>query len=52
MIIRKSDQLIVLRGRESRPHIDGQRALNGEGADKDMQLAKETSAGQAGSENR
>ena len=41
---RESDQLIVLRGRESRPH--------GEGADGDTQLVKETFAGQAGSGNK
>jgi len=41
---RESDQLIVLRGRESRPH--------GKGADEDTQLVKETFAGHAGSEHK
>ena len=41
---RESDQHIVLRGRESRPH--------GEGADGNTQLVKETFAGHAGSENK
>lgn len=39
--IRDSDSFIVLRGRESRPQ--------GEGMDRTMQLAKETSAGHVGS---
>jgi len=42
--IRDSDSFIVLRGRESRPQ--------GEGMDKNMQPAKETSAGHVGSESR
>lgn len=42
--IRDSDPFIVLRGRESRPH--------GEGMDKNTNLAKETSAGHVGLEQR
>lgn len=49
---RESDQLIVLRGRESRPHFDAFSASHGKGADEDTQLVKETFAGHAGSEHK